>query len=277
MSVQTVSVTVLSDNRAAYGLEAEHGLSFWIEAAGNRILFDTGQGEAMPRNVESLGLDVGDADAVVLSHGHYDHSGNVPWAMSLAPHARLYLHPDALCTRYSIRDAPKANGMPRASAQTVTALPEARRRWVSSPTAVCTSVWLTGPVPRVTEYEDTGGPFYLDAAGACHDDIPDDLSLWIQTRAGLVVCLGCCHAGVINTLHHITEAAHDTRIIAVIGGMHLLHAKAERLERTADALRAYAVPHVLPCHCTGDHAVSFLADRFGTAVQQGYAGMKVTF
>ncbi len=277
MHVNGVSVTILSDNRTAYGLEAEHGLSLWIETAGQRILFDTGRGEAMLRNAAALGIDAGRTDALVLSHGHYDHTGNVPWALEQAQSATVYLHPSALRSRYSIHETPKQIGMPSSSVEAVQKLPEERRRWVSSPTALSAHVWLTGGVPRETAYEDTGGPFFLDEAGMHTDGIPDDLSLWIETPAGLVVCLGCCHAGVINTLRRICDVSRDNRIIALLGGMHLLHASEARLERTAEALKEYAIRCVIPCHCTGDAACAYLAERLGSPVQPGYAGMKVSF
>ena len=277
MHVNGVSVTVLSDNRTAYGLEAEHGLSLWIETAGHKILFDTGRGEAMLRNAEALGIDIGLADCVVLSHGHYDHTGNVSAVFERAGHARVYLHPDALQARYSIHDVPKPIGMPTESKAAVRALPDARRCWVTTPWALEVGVLLTGPVQRVTEYEDTGGPFFLDSEGQVADVIPDDLAIWVQTRAGLVVCLGCCHAGVINTLRYCTGLAGENRIVAVIGGMHLLHATETRLERTAKALKEYAIPYVVPCHCTGDDACAYLADQVGASVQPGYAGMRVNF
>ena len=273
----TISVTVLSDNCAAYGLLAEHGLALWIEADGQNILFDTGRGEALPRNAEALGIDAGRANAVTLSHGHYDHTGNVPWALGQALGATLYLHPSSLRSRYSIHETPKQIGMPSSSVEAVQKLPEARRRWVSAPAALSEHIWLTGVVPHETAYEDTGGPFFLDEAGRQTDGIPDDLSLWIQTPAGLVICLGCCHAGVINTLRYIVEKARDDRIIALLGGMHLLHASEERLERTAEALKDYTIPHVLPCHCTGEAACTYLAEHVGASVQPGYAGMKVSF
>ena len=136
---------------------------------------------------------------------------------------------------------------------------------------------MTGPVPRITAYEDTGGPFFMNAEGTQADAIPDDLSLWVQTRAGLVVCLGCCHAGVVNTLRYTMGLAGENRIVAVIGGTHLLHATETRLRRTAEALKEYAVPHVIPCHCTGGAACEYLAEHVGASVQPGYAGMKVNF
>ena len=272
-----MAVTVLADNRAAYGLESEHGFALWIETAGHKILFDTGRGEAMLRNAETLGIDLGLADCIVLSHGHYDHTGNVAWALGQAQGATVYLHASALRPRYSIHEAPKLIGMPGPSAEAVHKLAEARRRWVCAPTTLNEHVSLTGVVPRETAYEDTGGPFFLDEAGRQTDGLPDDLSLWIQTPAGLVICLGCCHAGVINTVRHITETACDRRIIALLGGMHLLHASGERLERTAEALKEYAIPHVFACHCTGEAASAYLAERLGSLVQPGYAGMKVSF
>ncbi len=277
MRQRKVTITVLSDNRAAYGLEPEHGLAFWIETPERNILFDTGRGEAMPRNAETLGIDLASADVVALSHGHYDHTGNVPLALSRADRSRLFLHPDALQARYSIHDAPKPIGMPEASQCAVRSLPDARRQWVSAPCEVDDGVSLSGPVPRETAFEDAGGPFFLDADGALPDALPDDQSLWIKTDAGLVVCLGCCHAGVVNTLRYVTRAAKDDRIAALIGGMHLLHADHERLERTTAALREYAIPHVFPCHCTGEAAMAFLEADLGPSVQPGYAGMKVRF
>ena len=277
MHVNGVSVTVLSDNRTAYGLEAEHGLSLWVETAGHKILFDTGRGEAMLKNAGALDIDLSLADCVVLSHGHYDHTGNVSAVLARAGHSRLFLHPDAVRSRYSIHEAPKQVGMPSSSVEAVQKLPEARRRWISAPAALSEHIWLTGVVPHETAYEDTGGPFFLDEEGRQTDGIPDDLSLWIQTPEGLVICLGSCHAGVINTLRYIVAKARDDRIIALLGGMHLLHAKEERLKRTAESLKEYSIPHVIPCHCTGDAAFAYLAARLGSPVQPGYAGMKFSF
>jgi 7,8-dihydropterin-6-yl-methyl-4-(beta-D-ribofuranosyl)aminobenzene 5'-phosphate synthase len=68
-----------------------------------------------------------------------------------------------------------------------------------------------------------------------------------------------------------------SRILAIVGGLHLLHAGLERLERTVEALKAYDIAHLCPCHCTGDESVAFLRRHLGDSVQAGYAGMKVSF
>jgi 7,8-dihydropterin-6-yl-methyl-4-(beta-D-ribofuranosyl)aminobenzene 5'-phosphate synthase len=272
-----MNMALLSDNRADPGLEAEHGFALWIETGGRRFLFDTGEGTAFVRNARALGIDPTTADAVVLSHGHYDHTGNLAGVLEQAPQTALYAHPDCTRTRYSIREMPKPVGMPLEAAAAVSAMQDNLRYLVTHPMQVVEGVWLTGPVPRVTSFEDTGGPFFLDSEGRSPDLIPDDLSLWIQTTAGLVVCLGCCHAGIINTLRHITAVSGESRIAAVIGGMHLINATDERLERTAEALKAYAIPSMVLCHCTGEPAVAFLAGRLGSCVERGSAGWKRDF
>ena len=92
--------------------------------------------------------------------------------------------------------------------------------------------WVTGPIPRRTTYEDTGGPFYQDAGFTQPDLIHDDQALWLESKSGIVVLLGCAHAGVVNTLNYIVELTGETSIHAVIGGMHLLRAQRPRLDGT---------------------------------------------
>lgn len=272
---QKISITILSDNRAAEGLASEHGFAAWIEADSEKILFDAGNGGAMMQNTAALGIDLPCADVIALSHGHYDHTGNLAAVLRQAPRARLYLHPAALRQRYSIHENAKPIGMPESAVTAVSGLADQRSVWVTAPLQIADRVWLTGPVPRGTGYEDTGGPFFKDAEGRHPDGIPDDMSLWIETDEGLVVGLGCCHSGVVNTLNYITAVSGQRRVRCVVGGMHLLHASAERLRRTSEALKGYDIPHVFPCHCIGEEAARFLKTELGETVEQGYAGMRI--
>ena len=271
------TLTILSDNTATPPLEPEHGFAVWLATPTAKILFDTGAGPAMLRNAEALGVDISEADAVVLSHGHYDHTGNLAEVLRRATRAKLFAHPGVTRPRFSIHDAPKSIGMPRDAREAVLAMGGARRQWVMRPTEIDAGVWLTGPVPRETDFEDAGGPFYLDAEGREPDVIPDDLSLCAGTAGGWVVCLGCCHAGVVNTLQYILRELGGKKILAVIGGMHLRHATSERLERTTTALKVYDIPQFYPSHCTGEAATAFLAQRFPQAVRPGFAGLKIGF
>ncbi len=138
-------------------------------------------------------------------------------------------------------------------------------------------VGITGPVPRLSSYEDTGGPFYLDPEGTTPDLIEDDMALWIETPEGTVVCLGCAHAGVVNTLEHICGLTGHRRLRAVIGGFHLMSAGRERLDQTVEALRRLSPALLAPCHCTGDSATAHLRAALGESVAPGKAGTLYRF
>jgi len=269
-----VRITVLVDNIAGSAtLAAEHGFALWIEAHGLRILFDTGQGAALERNVAALGIDLAAADHVVLSHGHYDHTGAVAPALAAAPHAHVWAHPDVRCERYSVRaGVAKPIRAPRSVVRLLDNLPRERMHWVTAPCQLAPGCGVSGPIPRRTSFEDTSGPYYLDTAGRVPDPIMDDLALWFATSRGLVVCCGCAHAGVVNTLDQIVCVSGIDRVHTVIGGLHLLHADAMRLARTLQALERYAPSRLVPCHCTGTAAVAALQEHFSTSVTPGNAG-----
>lgn len=103
------------------------------------------------------------------------------------------------------------------------------------------------------------------------------LALWIRTDQGLVICVGCCHAGLINTLTHIRRLNDGLPVRAVIGGLHLINADRRRLDETVAALQRLAVEKVIPCHCTGERAVSVLKTTLDAEVQAGVSGAVCRF
>ncbi len=271
-------ITILVDNKAAEGLVCEHGFSVWIETADRRVLFDTGQGGALAANSDSLGVDLRATDFVLLSHGHYDHTGGLPPALNLAPAAHVYLHPEATRTRYAVRDeAARSIGMPPATRAALDTLPNEAVHWTTQPLELGCGLGLTGQIPRRTDFEDAGGPFFVDAQGMDGDPIPDDQAMWFRTERGLVVVLGCGHAGLVNTLRQACVLSGEPRLHAVVGGFHLGEASDLRLERTVEVLLELAPDLVVPCHCTGNKATQALKAALGERARPGFAGMRLDF
>ncbi len=275
---ETARLSILMDNQAIPGLAAEHGFSLYIEADGRRILFDTGQTEALIHNAHTLGIDFKNIDDLVLSHGHYDHTGCVAEVISTAESVHLYCHPAAARHRYALQHGlSRAIHMPQTAKAALSALPSERFHKVTQPTSLSGCITLSGPIPRETDFEDAGGSFFLDTDGETPDDIEDDLALWVSTTRGLVVATGCCHAGVVNTLRHVHRTHPDAPIHAIIGGFHLLNAAPQRLEPTIAELAAIDVEHIIACHCTGDRAIRTLKTALGERVSVGAAGKTYLF
>ena len=266
---QPVKITLVIDNEAPPGLVAEHGFSAWIDIGEERFLFDTGQGTALVPNAETLNIDLTQASALVLSHGHYDHTGAVAAFLAVNQNAPVIYAHDATIARFSCRPdelLPRQIGMAEETRQALTRLPPERRIVLNAPHYLRSGIGITGPVARNSAFEDTGGPFYLAPDKTQADPITDDLSLWFETIDGLVILTGCCHSGLINTVRHAQRISGMTRIHGIIGGLHLLNARPERLEATLAFLHECAPDFLLPCHCTGAHVIDRLLTEFGDAI-----------
>jgi 7,8-dihydropterin-6-yl-methyl-4-(beta-D-ribofuranosyl)aminobenzene 5'-phosphate synthase len=253
-------ITVLVDDCVrGRDLLGEHGLAFWVEIGGRRLLFDTGQGMALKHNAKLLGVRLESANAVVLSHGHYDHTGGLGHMLEVAPKAGIYAHPAALEPKYVRTDdgAVKEAGMPSAVREAVDSRPYSVIP-VERPTEIGDGVFVTGEIPRRTEYESTGGAFFADSRGQHADLLPDDQAMFIETHRGTIVLLGCGHAGVINTLQYVRDLTDGKPINTVVGGMHLIEASRDRMEQTIDSLRRMVVVRLVPGHCTGTAATAEL-------------------
>lgn len=128
----------------------------------------------------------------------------------------------------------------------------------------------------MTAYEDTGGAFYLDEELSRPDPVIDDQSLVIDTPEGVAVILGCCHAGIVNTLTYIAESRIIDSFLLVAGGMHLIIASEKRLDKTIEALDRFTIGSICPGHCTGDTAIRRLREAFSGRVETLSVGWRWT-
>jgi 7,8-dihydropterin-6-yl-methyl-4-(beta-D-ribofuranosyl)aminobenzene 5'-phosphate synthase len=277
--VERLCVTVLVENSVYQpDLLAEHGLAFLVEADGFRLLFDTGQGRALLGNARQLNIHLDGLDAVVVSHGHFDHTGGVADVLRLEGRQKVYMHPAAIEPKYSRRKIPphREIGIPEAGLRALETAEE-RIVWTRAPERVFPGVCVSGEIPRITTFEDTGGDFYRDETCMERDALLDDQALVVNTSLGLVVILGCGHAGVVNTLEHASRLTGQSSIRAVLGGMHLMRASAERIESTRDSIDRRQVEKVAPCHCTGWKAIAHFRSSLGERVLDCSTGSKFVF
>jgi 7,8-dihydropterin-6-yl-methyl-4-(beta-D-ribofuranosyl)aminobenzene 5'-phosphate synthase len=275
---EQVEITIIVDNKIqTLDLATEHGLSMWINVDGKYILLDTGMGVALPENAAALGVDLRLTDAVVLSHGHFDHTSGLPYVLEQGISPKIYMHPDAVQMRYGCLQTPphRPIGMRPEIAELLSAR-AADIIQTTQPVQVMEHLWVTGPIPRKTSFEDTGGSFFIDEACQVKDLIPDDQALWMETAEGIVVLLGCAHSGIVNTLDYIAELTRAKRFHAVIGGMHLLNASSGRIDATMNALRHYHVQVIAPCHCTGETPMAILQEQFPDQYVHAGAGSLFT-
>ena len=273
----SLALTILVDDVAGTGsLQAEHGLSFWIEMDCCRILFDSGQGVALWENMAQMGLHAAEIDAVVLSHGHDDHTGAMPRLLRDCRKARFYLHPDALERRYSCstNGAVRPLGFPLAAA---VPLREAMANvvWTREMTRLHPCVFATGEIPRHRPPEAPTDRFFRDSECTRPDTFRDDQALVIETTHGAVVLLGCSHAGVANSVSHALRQSRSGRLHALVGGMHLGSAPWEEVVRLGDLLQELAPRLICPSHCSGAAAKEYFKSRFPDAYREGRAGTTI--
>jgi 7,8-dihydropterin-6-yl-methyl-4-(beta-D-ribofuranosyl)aminobenzene 5'-phosphate synthase len=273
---QDVKVTVLSTMLADQGL-GEWGFAALVEVDGYRLLFDTGaHDDTVLRNAEELKLDLSGVTDVLLSHNHGDHTGGLLKlrealrAKNPAALSRAHVAPGIFLSRRAPgRGETEANRMiatrPAYEASGGRIVEHARAE------AIAPGVWLTGPVARRhPERNYPQGVTVLTPDGAVTDTIPEDMSLVIDGRDGLVVVTGCGHAGIANILAQARELVPGAPVKAVLGGLHLYDADEKTLAWTADQMRQAGVRHLMGAHCTGIESLyrlrALLGLERGTAV-----------
>lgn len=268
-------------------LLAEHGLSLLITVYQGEdrrsVLFDAGYSRiGVTHNVERLGIGLEEIEAIVLSHGHMDHTGalnsildKAPRPLTLVVHPGVFMHP-----RYFSLDNGRKLLFPRTL---VRAELEARNVEIletKNPTLIVDDmVMVTGEVERTTEFEKGLPNAVVEKNGRLErDTIPDDQALVVNLRdKGMVVISGCSHAGIVNTILFAQKVSGLEGLHAVLGGFHLSGRNSEPvIEKTIEVLIKMAPRVIVPMHCTGWNAIRRFSEAFPSSFILNSVGSRFT-
>jgi 7,8-dihydropterin-6-yl-methyl-4-(beta-D-ribofuranosyl)aminobenzene 5'-phosphate synthase len=275
-------IVVVENDPARPGLMAEHGLSLWIEHDDQVLLYDTGAGRALLPNLAALGLDPGRIDAIVLSHGHYDHVGGLAELTELRTASGLrtpvWCHPGVFAPHLKEALGRLGDiGPPKGTAEAYEAL-GAEFYFFETPVSPWPGVTLLAPVARRTDFETTWEGLVTRGPGGAilPDPFDEDLALVIESDQGIAALTGCAHAGIINVL--LAAEEHLGRPLDTLaGGTHLGPASAEHRAKAFDALAAHQGLRLAAGHCTGHAVVAELTSLLGDRFTHLRAGMTLRF
>jgi 7,8-dihydropterin-6-yl-methyl-4-(beta-D-ribofuranosyl)aminobenzene 5'-phosphate synthase len=268
--VKALKITVLVTNLAGDVDEGngEWGYSALVEVDGHKILYDTGASpDLVLRNAEALHVNLADVEDVVLSHNHRDHVGGLmtlrrelaqtnPRAMSRVHVAAGIFQPRRSST------GEDHNGLKDIRGQYL----ETGGTFIvhQNPTELLPGVWLTGPVPRLTDEKNWSRGLWLETpSGRVDDTVPEDAALLLDTVSGMVILTGCGHAGIVNIASYARQILGPEPLLAVVGGLHLFAANDATIEWTGLKLKSFGLRYLLAGHCTGIEATYRLRETAG--------------
>jgi 7,8-dihydropterin-6-yl-methyl-4-(beta-D-ribofuranosyl)aminobenzene 5'-phosphate synthase len=247
---------------------AQHGLCLFLEIALGakgtmNLLLDAGNSAKVTlHNLDALRLNPRSLDFIVLSHGHYDHTGGLLGVLKRAgKRTPILAHPEIFRPKLKITPFLKFIGPPFTSqeAEAVRAV----MLYSRSSTALTNGVMTTGEIQRDANFEKVEGFRTVMEDELMEDVMVDDQALVVNIQnKGLVVITGCAHSGIINTILQAQKLSGVQDIYAIVGGFHLHGASEKRLDSTVDELLKLNPQVLLPGHCTGTNAVCRLLQAF---------------
>ena len=270
------SAAIMAGGEAPDALIAEHGFSMLVTvhkgASTRRVLFDAGTSpDGVVENMRRLDVDPGSIEAIVCSHGHFDHTAGIEGLIRTLGRANMpvLIHPHFWRQRRVLLPGIEPREIPSVSKRALadagfTVVEQAQPSFLLDG-----SVLITGEVPRVTGYEPGFPPQQAWLGDRWEPDplVLDDQGLVINVRdKGLIVLTGCGHAGIVNICRYARRLTGDQPLYAAMGGFHLNGPFFEPLiPRVLDDLHAMNPQVLVPAHCTGWRAQHAMSRRFGEA------------
>lgn len=266
-----MKITVLVENSAPEGLTAEWGLSMLIEYRGKQYLLDAGSSDVFLENARNMGVSLETVDAAILSHAHYDHSGGLDAFCELNGKAPIYIRREAAENCYSWhRRFPKYIGVQRG----VLKKRDERLVRVEGKHAVGDGIWLLPhSVGNLKQRGKSAEMYVRRGLWLFPDEFRHEQSLVFEMGDNLVIFSSCSHSGVDYILDEVSQNFPSKKIIAMVGGFHLVRTPPREVRLLAERLRKLGVPRLYTGHCTGDQALEILQEEFPGFVHRMETGM----
>lgn len=270
-------VTLVENVVYGRGLSAEHGLSLYIEHEGHRILFDSGQSDRFLKNAQRLGIDIAGVDALVVSHGHYDHAGGIEAFCAANKNASIYIKEGFFEPKYN-KDK-KFIGIPYSAD-----LFEGRLQIMSRAREIFRGVHLVTDIPLTNAWDTHFDNLFVMRNGSLElDQFSDEQFLVIEEEGGVSVISGCSHRGITNIVRaaavfagELQPHSEETEFRLVLGGFHLNNADVELADRVIRALDEFPIERLGCCHCTGVEHYARIKSVFGQRAFYAWTGMDIT-
>ncbi len=257
-----IRITALMDDKPSgrRSLIHEHGLSYLVEGMGHRFLFDCGQGPHTWDNARNLGVSLGNLDAVVLSHSHYDHAGGYRYLAEQGNGCGLlYTGEGFFAPKFSF-DGVKCTDLSGGFDRGFLTAHGISHREVAAVTELFAGAYLIGGFPRKNEWERIPSRFRrLTPAGLVPDDFGDEICAALDMGGKLIMLVGCSHPGILNMAQHVRETL-GMPVYAIFGGTHLAEAEKSRVEETVAGLRDMGLEIFGLSHCSGEEAERIIGE-----------------
>ncbi|MCU4155298.1 MBL fold metallo-hydrolase [Carboxylicivirga sp. A043] len=268
-----LKLTTLLDNKQhKKQLLCEHGLSFLLQTDNHTILFDTGQTDKFIVNAQKLGIDLAEVDYVVLSHGHYDHTGGLIDFFEYNSTAKVIIHNKAFKQRFSRSSAMiKENGIRWRDQYEKFA---SRFILLDEDYQLTDDIWILSDIKPQADFEVVNERLVVkENEQFIPDTFTDELILVAKTNNKPAVLCGCAHTGIVNILHQVKERLQFSSFSVVAGGLHLNGANEQQVEHVISGLSAFEVEQWALNHCTGDCAFELFEKAYSERVTYAGAGL----
>ena len=274
-------INLVENELGESGCEAAHGLSFYVETESHKLLFDSSPSEVLIRNSKTLGVDLTTIDTVILSHGHYDHSGGILPFVELNPRAKIYMQHNAGGEYYAF-DGEEKGFRYIGIDKKILSLPQVQL--LKGDTKIDDELQLFTVGERAFPLPSTNKRLRELCNGQyIQDEFHHEQNLLLTAGGKKILFCGCAHNGILNVMETLERKFGPATLPdLVIGGFHLMkrtefsEADTAEVSEIANRLKSYKA-HFATCHCTGLPVYNQMKEIMGDQLSYVRSGDEIVF